>query len=94
MMHPCKLFLGGGEPETFKAPAFLADRIKALSAGRPITTHPGRMAEDAFVGAAVLIRYADDAGGFLGCAVIGDPELDADMQDALLHGQLYNRQAA
>lgn len=92
MMHPCKLFVDGvAKVETFRSPAQLAARIHELRMGEQIVTRPGAVTTHDFSGACVLVTFKDDPV-FMGYAVIGDPELDAEMQDRLLHGQLWNAQ--
>ncbi|ODT88132.1 hypothetical protein [Phenylobacterium sp. SCN 70-31] len=89
MRHPCRLFRPGeAEPERFEAVAYLADRLHALRAGRPLSTAAATVVTHDFSGAGVRLAL-DDTGDLLGVAVIGEPELSGLQQDQLLYGALY-----
>lgn len=89
MRYPCKLLQPGLPDEEFEAVAYLADRIHKIRALRPVLTVQAVVTDGATRAAGVSIRYADEAGGVLGSAIIGRPELDGLLQDRLLHGALY-----
>ncbi|WP_397402070.1 hypothetical protein [Phenylobacterium sp.] len=90
MQHPCKFWLDATTPpRDFAAVAFLADHIHTLRAGRPIEIVPAIVTSEAFSGQALIVRYADEAAGTLGYAVIGAPEYVRARQLELLDGALY-----
>ena len=90
MQHPCKLYREGqAEAETFKAVAFLADRLHALRGARPLRSFAFTLTTPGFSGAGVGLLFDDAAGGVLGYAVIGQPEYAGERQDQLLHGALH-----
>jgi hypothetical protein len=94
MRHASRLFLNRTDQvERFEAVAYLADRLHTLRDGRRIVTQAVTLATDGFTGAGVKIAFDDGPEGgardILGVAVIGEPELKAELQDQLLHGALY-----
>jgi hypothetical protein len=90
MQHPCKLYLNVWDPpRDFAAVAFLADHIHTLRARRPIEIVPAVVTSEVFSGQALIVRYADEAAGTLGYAVIGHPEYVRARQLQLLDGALY-----
>ena len=90
MRHPCRLFIDVWTPPVdFEAVAYLADHIHTLRADRPVEIVPAVVASEAFSGQALIIRYADEAAGTLGYAVIGQPEYVRARQHELLDGALY-----
>lgn len=92
MQHPCRLITSATTPIiTFDAVAFLADHVLKARGERAIALYAGRyrVAEDAPQTPCVLILYADEAGGPLGVAVVGEPALPEETQKGLLKGALW-----